>query len=305
MRLTVPGALAGLVIAGLLLACGRAPGAPADEEEDELISAGGCGVERWAVKTGTDATVSGVSFAPQDTTIAALRAATAPSPIPASTRVAPTETTTWKLTNVTLVEYKLETDSDIHLVLREGAATDCASGGTCMIAEIPDSACIGAGSPFAAGAAAAHATFAASYTATGSFQLANVPVTLIGVGMFDFLHGQTGVAPNGIELHSVLGICFGTDCTIPATAPDAGTPDAGTPDAGTPDSGVSGTPDSGVSAAADGGGTCPAGQHDRGDGYCAADSPPAANVAGCASGSAAFPWLVAAAALLARRRRRG
>lgn len=25
-----------------------------------------------------------------------------------------------------------------------------------------------------------------------------------GVGFFDFLHGQTGVAPNGIELHPVL-----------------------------------------------------------------------------------------------------
>jgi hypothetical protein len=26
-----------------------------------------------------------------------------------------------------------------------------------------------------------------------------------GVAFFDFLHGQTGVAPNGIELHPVLG----------------------------------------------------------------------------------------------------
>jgi hypothetical protein len=25
-----------------------------------------------------------------------------------------------------------------------------------------------------------------------------------GVAFFDFLHGQTGVAPNGIELHPVL-----------------------------------------------------------------------------------------------------
>jgi hypothetical protein len=26
-----------------------------------------------------------------------------------------------------------------------------------------------------------------------------------GVAFFDFLHGQTGVAPNGIELHPILG----------------------------------------------------------------------------------------------------
>jgi hypothetical protein len=32
--------------------------------------------------------------------------------------------------------------------------------------------------------------------------------TLIGVGFFDHLHGQTGVAPNGIELHPVLSIEF-------------------------------------------------------------------------------------------------
>jgi hypothetical protein len=28
--------------------------------------------------------------------------------------------------------------------------------------------------------------------------------TIRGIGFFDFLHGQTGVAPNGIELHPVL-----------------------------------------------------------------------------------------------------
>jgi hypothetical protein len=29
--------------------------------------------------------------------------------------------------------------------------------------------------------------------------------TITGVGFFDFDHGQTGVAPNAIELHPVLG----------------------------------------------------------------------------------------------------
>ena len=28
---------------------------------------------------------------------------------------------------------------------------------------------------------------------------------VVGVAFFDFLHGQTGVAPNGIELHPILG----------------------------------------------------------------------------------------------------
>ena len=56
----------------------------------------------------------------------------------------------------------------------------------------------------------ARGQFDAKYTATGSFQTANVPVTITGVGFFDFQHGQTGVAPNGIELHAVLDVQFGT-----------------------------------------------------------------------------------------------
>ena len=32
------------------------------------------------------------------------------------------------------------------------------------------------------------------------------------VGFFDLVHGQIGVAPNGVELHAVLDICWGPDC---------------------------------------------------------------------------------------------
>jgi hypothetical protein len=34
------------------------------------------------------------------------------------------------------------------------------------------------------------------------------PVTLQGLGFFDFAHGQDGVAPNAIELHPVISIEF-------------------------------------------------------------------------------------------------
>lgn len=33
-----------------------------------------------------------------------------------------------------------------------------------------------------------------------------VPVHITGIGLFDFIHGQTGVAPDGVELHPVLSI---------------------------------------------------------------------------------------------------
>jgi hypothetical protein len=167
-----------------------------------------CGVERWSVKTGTDADVGLVNLnSSTNTTIAALRTPAAPNPIPANNRVSPWETTQWVL-NATLTLYKLESDSDYHLVLQD-------ANGLTMIVEIPSPSCVGAGSPFLPGITNARNEFNARFTATTSFQTANIPVQIKGVGMFDFLHGQTGVAPNGIELHPVLDVIFN-----PGTNPD-------------------------------------------------------------------------------------
>ena len=167
-----------------------------------------CGVERWSVKTGTDADVSKVNLnAPTNTTITAMRAFTAPNPIPPNNRITGPETTLWVI-NATLTQYKLESDSDYHLVIQDAA-------GNTMITEIPSPTCVGAGSPFLSGITNARSEFNARFTPTTSFQTANIPVKVTGVGMFDFLHGQTGVAPNGIELHAVLDIIFN-----PGTGPD-------------------------------------------------------------------------------------
>jgi hypothetical protein len=160
-----------------------------------------CGVERWSVKTGTDADVGLVNTSVSTTTtIANMRALTAPGTLPANNRVQPTEATVFVI-NATLTEYKLETDSDYHIVIQD------ASGNT-MITEIPMPSCVGAGSPFAAAISSARSKFDGQLHATSSFQTANIPVQIKGVGFFDFLHGQTGVAPNGIELHPVLDIIF-------------------------------------------------------------------------------------------------
>jgi len=165
-----------------------------------------CGVERWSVKTGTDADVSLVNLSSSTAnTITTMRGWPAPNPIPANNRVSPYETTQWVL-NATLTQYKLEGDSDYHVVLSD------ASGNT-LIAEIPSPNCVGAGSPFGPGIQNARNQFDARYTATTSFQTANIPVQIRGIGMFDFLHGQTGVAPNGIELHPVLNIIFNPSAT--------------------------------------------------------------------------------------------
>jgi hypothetical protein len=163
-----------------------------------------CGKERWAVKTGTDAGAGGVDLAtPQNTTIAQLVGLTPPSPIP-DNRFGPTENTVF-VVSATLTDYKLEGgskgDSDYHLVLQDDQ-------GKTMVAEIPSPGCVGDGSPFAAQIASARAAFDAQFTATTSFQTANVPVQVTGVGFFDFAHGQHGAAPNVIELHPVLNIVF-------------------------------------------------------------------------------------------------
>ena len=167
-----------------------------------------CGVERWPVKTGTDADVALVNLgSTTSTTIANLVTLTAPSSLPQNNRVQPTETTVFVI-NATATLYKLESDSDYHVVISDGS-------GNTMIVEIPSPSCVGTGSPFTAGIGNARSEFNARFTPTTSFQTANIPVQVKGVGFFDFLHGQTGVAPNGIELHPVLDIIFN-----PSSNPD-------------------------------------------------------------------------------------
>ncbi|MCA1826565.1 MAG: hypothetical protein ABR567_00785 [Myxococcales bacterium] len=195
-----------LCVALLLTSClGRSD----FEEDEEELSSGSCGVERWAVKTGSDSAVGQVNMTAQDTTIAALRGIAVPSGLgqnsPRFTYAGSPEIQAYRLANVTLVEFKMETDSDYHLVLQDGA-------GNTMIAEIPYPGCL-TGSSWSSQVTASRNAFDAKYAVTTSFQTVNAQVTVTGVGFFDLLHGQTGVAPNGIELHSVLSICWGTNCS--------------------------------------------------------------------------------------------
>jgi hypothetical protein len=183
-----------------------------------------CGVERWSVKVGTDPDAGLVDLNnPVRTTIAALAALTPPADPPGppdNARIAPTETTVYTV-YATMTVYKKETDVDYHIVLQDGSNT--------MIAEIPSPACILAqgpngrilsSSPFAQGIMDSRAKFDARFTATTFFQTANIPVRVTGVGFFDFIHGQTGVALNGIELHPILSIDFtaNTSTTLMSSA---------------------------------------------------------------------------------------
>ncbi|HYR77388.1 MAG TPA: hypothetical protein VEM96_16255 [Pyrinomonadaceae bacterium] len=160
-----------------------------------------CGVERWSVKTGTDPDAGLINLnSPTSTTIANLSAISTPTLLPDNQRVQPAETTVWVL-NATLTKFVLAYDSDYHMVLTDAA-------GRTMIAEIPSPNCVGPGSPLAAGIAHARAQFDAMFTATTAFQTVSIPVQITGVGFFDYLEGQEGLAPNGIELHPIIDIIF-------------------------------------------------------------------------------------------------
>ena len=177
--------------------------------------------ERWSVKTGSDPDAQGLTgVAPTVTTIAQLTALPVPPVLPPDGRSDGAEKTVWQL-DATLQAFGAEADGDVHMVLAD------AQGNT-MIAEIPNPGDITSPSYFAAQITGARTAFDGQFqivenisqpavpavpagtqaTLGPSFRDVSVPVTVTGLGFFDFAHGQRGVAPNAIELHPVISIVF-------------------------------------------------------------------------------------------------
>jgi hypothetical protein len=159
-------------------------------------------VERWPVKTLSDADIGQVNFSPVASTVNELRALAKPSSYQDNSRIGTVERTTYTVT-ASLVSMKREDDRDIHLVIADASNT-----ANTMIVEFPDVACSGAiSSTKKAEMQSARQVFEAACGApTTSFKSLTGTVTLTGVGFFDVIHGQTGVAPNGIELHPIVGV---------------------------------------------------------------------------------------------------
>jgi hypothetical protein len=177
-----------------------APGPSTDLTARDLVMAGkNCGMERWSVKTASDADRNLVSTNQHQTTIAALRSLARPGSLPPDGRAQPVEIREYVIAG-TLTEYKLENDGDVHLVITDPA-------GSTLIAELADPSCVTA-ARFKPEITNVRRTFLARYTPTGSYQRTQRAIRVRGIGFFDRLHGQTGVAPNGIELHPVLGLGF-------------------------------------------------------------------------------------------------
>lgn len=193
-----------VVLAALVAALAAAPGRSTPASMS-------CGVERWSVKTLQDPAGKALDLSSiKKTTVNALRAKTVQRG-PAGSRGSGVESTFYEV-RARLVSAKLEDDDDVHLVIK-GLTT----AGT-MIVEFPTVAC---SSNANAGAKTrmknARNAFVAACGMPGasSFTKLKGKATIRGIGFFDFLHGQTGVAPNGIELHPVLRFMDATCAVVP------------------------------------------------------------------------------------------
>lgn len=162
-----------------------------------------CGVERWPVKTLSDPNAKEVNFTPKSTTVSTLRSRSAPKVTSSTPRIAGVETTTYKV-RAKLLKYALEDDHDIHLVISSPSNTS-----KTMIVESPDPSCPGVRDSIKKTAIgrARSAISAACGSPSTHFHDLEGTATITGVDFFDVKHPtpQTGVAPNGIELHPVLG----------------------------------------------------------------------------------------------------
>jgi hypothetical protein len=171
---------------------------------------GGCTSERWQVKTLTDAAARNVSLFPQRTTVASLRQLVVPKR-PGPTRIRGVETTAYRV-EARLVKMKLERDGDIVLVI-----VDPKTLGT-MVVEFPPRACTRKASArrrIRMREARAALIAACGQPDPGSFTRVGGPATITGVGFVEPGDGVLDAAPNGIELHPVLGFRM-TECSLGA-----------------------------------------------------------------------------------------
>jgi len=165
----------------------------------------GCGVELWSLKVLSDG--APVDFSnPVQITIAQLIAKQPPSRVREHIRQSFEQHV--YVVHATLTEYKLENDEDFHLVLEDSA-------GNTIIAEIPAPDCA-TNVRLARVWQDLRQNLVNRYGIPERWEYPDAHVTVEGVGFFDVIHGQRGVAPNGVELHPVLALTFaGASLQVP------------------------------------------------------------------------------------------
>jgi hypothetical protein len=162
-----------------------------------------CGVELWPLKTLSDPQRKLVRLRPRNTTIAAIDALPMPSSAP-TTRSNGYERRVWRV-RAQIVQFKLEEDSDIHLILFDR--------GNYLIAEMPLGSCLPRRTRDRKAIIRARATFISKCgRPTSDWQSLGAVAYISGVGFWDFPHGQSGHAPNYAELHPVTALKIVSGC---------------------------------------------------------------------------------------------
>ena len=150
-----------------------------------------CGYQRWPVKIWADDDAAKVDTVPVPITVAELVKIPRPeTKFPQRSRVPGVEFQTFLLRARFVTALPQDDDSDIHLVVRDLEVDEAM-----LVTEIPHPDCA-VGHPLAPVYEQARKA------------LRTVPrdaiIEIVGLGFFDTLHGQRGMASNGIEIHPVL-----------------------------------------------------------------------------------------------------
>lgn len=163
-----------------------------------------CGKERWPVKTLQDESAEAVINSPvKKATVSQLLALQAPPKAQLlkaeTTRFLP-EASIYQV-EVLILGFKQETDSDFHIVI-----SDPQNPGKTMISEIPSGSCADIYAQVFTDLQKQFVNEVGKPTPKYRKLLTPIKATFTGPAFFDFLHGQTGVAANGIELHPLIRI---------------------------------------------------------------------------------------------------
>lgn len=162
-----------------------------------------CGVERWKIKTLSDPDTILINFSKVVKTSVHEQVTLDRPSINRNSRHT-SECTVYEM-RCSIVGYKRESgDKDIHIILEDEETEET------LVAELPSSRCsaikstsrsklffelekwfvINIGYP----------------TSNFVYLKKHIPVLITGIGYFDYVHGQIGMASNGREIHPVLGI---------------------------------------------------------------------------------------------------
>jgi hypothetical protein len=194
VRRTVVFATLLLAVLGLVAA-----GASARSQESDK----GCNVRLKGLKTLSDPQRKLVNLHPKNTTAAAINALPQSHPTP-KTRASEFSRRVWRVT-AQITEFKIEGDSDIHLVLFDAGAY--------LISEMPAAQCLPKRTRDRKAIVAARKKFEASCgKPTNKWKQLGAVAIISGVGFFDIPHTQKPHAGNFAELHPVTGIKFVSGC---------------------------------------------------------------------------------------------